>query len=217
MGFPFLRTLLASYIDMLENILQSLEEWDASADGPIVLTRLHYSGNEMAFDIRVPTRHSDRAACWEVTCSGISDFSLLNKDIVECRLKREHPLLWPHLRSRSALYVARTGTDISSLVKDLYDAHVDVVGDWFSFRTFINTDRSLTDLLKSGAGFFAEGPDLLIERYAAVMQRYDIEVTIIDTSESAPSGAVDKPVALQVLLLGSSYIIAESFQELKKS
>jgi hypothetical protein len=151
---------------------------------------------------------------WTVTANRCKACSVNLDDFYTIELKNEDPLIWIHNNGHRSLYFNGRSTDTGKLCFDLYQAHVSQFGELVSFETFINTQRNLYDLLASGYGLLANGPQKLMTIYASCLQKHNVQYST--PGERLPTYWNGKEhlaeTELQLLLLGDSYIVAEDFE-----
>ncbi|NML37434.1 hypothetical protein HHL17_09530 [Chitinophaga sp. G-6-1-13] len=141
---------------------------------------------------------------WEVTVGGYVKGGATHRYFDELYCEVHHPVLWEYTLEQGELYFSGTVADSAALFQDLWQEHLKETDHWLSFGNFIECDRLIT--LKRRSGLLARGPVRLLQTYAACLDRHGVGWTII--GHRMPHGGSGK---LKVLLMGSSYIIAEDF------
>lgn len=152
---------------------------------------------------------------WRVLCRTVRDSRIVLEAVHSLRFEMRHPLLLSHIEPVVELYFSSRPSDSDSAVGRLVEAHRSVVGEWYGFHHFFNRayHSSISELLNSGFGKLAEGPQTLMERYAECLRRYGVAM-----SSPPPRPPVwwngttfvknDEP--LYALVLGSSYFVSPS-------
>jgi len=131
----------------------------------------------------------------ELTAFAIREYSWLGP----IDLSDAHPLLLPYQEPHSSLYIKGHTAHVKELSFDLSQIHLDTYGRWQAFYP------QHFGMLEMGHALLAEGPQSLIQRYAAKVNEYGIHTSILPGYTPAPS-------TLQVLTLGDNYFIGTRFE-----
>ena len=119
-----------------------------------------------------------------------------------------------------ALFFTGQAADIDALIGRLWGAHQGLVGSWIAFERYLNTERSLRDLLSVGYGKLADGPDFLIHAYARVLTEASVEVSLGElwpTKIWTGGTWVETAAELSMLAIDTSFVVAEDFQDERRS
>jgi hypothetical protein len=164
----------------------------------------HWSGRRLILraDIWMGEAHH---SAWKLRFSGVVEQSL--SVVVECGLNiwREHPVLDQHMRRREFLHFGRSPDNLDEVIGQLWRAHVGVVDDWIPFDRYLNHEVPLAELLASGSGLLATGPDFLIAAYEGVMERVGCRPSRL------PLPTPPRLTHGLVAHFGESYVVAEQF------
>lgn len=134
----------------------------------------------------------------------------------------DHPLLWRHTMPRSGLYFRGEVEDVMSVVGALVVTHQTLVGpwdrdtNWLAQNERVMNPTQLAQVLETGDGLLSEGPVILLEAYARVLDAYGISHTMLEpTQPSRWNGEQWLPETeeLHALVIGESYVIAPHFTE----
>jgi hypothetical protein len=174
----------ADYIEYVFNI----REIDFSAPVPTVqLSLVDAEGSGPTVDFSM--------AISDLTSFAIREYSWLGPlDVSDV-----HPLLLPYQEPHSSLYIKGHTEHVKELSFDLLQIYLDTYGKWAA----VHPQRF--DMLEMGHALLAEGPQQLIQRYAAKVNEYGIHTSILSGDTPAPS-------TLKVLTLGDNYFIGTSFE-----
>jgi hypothetical protein len=131
------------------------------------------------------------------------------------RIETEHPVLLPYTQPIVELYFSDHPSNCGALASELLDVHRSAVGGWFDYAHFfsVGPDRSLRAVLEGGFGKLAEGPQVLAERYAEVLRRAGVSVSLLPSRRPVwwdGEQWVEETGALYALILGESYVVAQS-------
>jgi hypothetical protein len=129
-------------------------------------------------------------------------------------LLEEHPLLWEHMYTQSDLYFSKAATNPFELFVSIYQVHSKTTKDWIPFEKFINSGLTFLDLCKSTNALFAKGPTKLLEAYSVELDKFGMQANIFG-KRNPKRWKIDQWVEesdpLSVLIIGKSYVVAESF------
>jgi hypothetical protein len=131
----------------------------------------------------------------------------------------EHPLLLDYTDPQASLYFNAVPTDISQLIVDLEQVAQEVLGGWRPLWQYINhygidsrkgipiggISSILEHLFRFPSGLFLRGPLSLATPTQEILDRHGMQSSLLDNYTPTV------PVPLEVLLLGSNVLIAESF------
>lgn len=140
----------------------------------------------------------------------------------EVSLFDDHPLLWRHTMPRSGLYFRGEVKDVMSVVGALVVTHQTLVGpwdrdtNWPSQNERVMNPTLLAQVLEAGDGLLSEGPVVVLEAYARVLDAYGISHTMLEPMQpSRWNGEQWQPETekLHALVIGESYVIAPTFSE----
>lgn len=142
-------------------------------------------------------------SAWKLRFSGVVEQQL--SVIVDCGLNvwRHHVVLDQYTRRREFLHFAQRPGNADEVIGQLWRAHTAAVDDWIPFDRYLNRELQLAELLASGSGLLATGPDFLIDPYERVMRDFGCQPCRL---------ALPGPPRLSQGLLahfGESYVVAE--------
>jgi hypothetical protein len=116
------------------------------------------------------------------------------------------------------LYFNGRAQDSRTLIGALFTSHLRIVGEWFAFSHFINAALFFykADLLDTGHGLLAKGPEAVINEYRAVLAEFGIRHSSPPSRQPSwwdgTSWQVEQE-RLHVLLVNESYVVAPEFRE----
>jgi hypothetical protein len=157
---------------------------------------------------------------FEVSCSSTSEKTLWRivgrhprywlirepSDYFNACLMHDHPLLLRFARPYD-LYFSGGRDDAVAVIGELYTRHVAAFGHWLDFHDFVRWNAC--EILKGGHGLLAQGPREMMDVYAAALAARGIPARILPTHTRDYDYENPSP---QLLLIGESYLIAESFE-----
>lgn len=211
------RESLACPKDMLENLLSIVKL--RRDDEPEAFVSLHSvvwleSDIELGLDVNPGDGPMKR---WRVRCNGVHANRFVEPTACSLEVTATHPVLWPQLERQVQLFFNGQVRNSALVVADLARVHLDLVGLWFPFGQFLNAGGSvsLDNLLMSGYGLLAEGPETLINAYRGVLEKHQLRPS---SPPSQParywSGTtwVESPRDLKAMILDRSFVVASSFE-----
>ena len=116
-----------------------------------------------------------------------------------CELRDTHPLLLHYQEPHGSLYLKGRTERVKELAFDLFTIHQAVYGHWRPFNPRI------LDVLRWEHGLLAEGPQVLLQRYADTLEAYGIQPSLLIAYTPGPS-------ELSILTLDDSYFIGTRFE-----
>lgn len=187
---------------------------DDYCDHTLSLTHAHWSEDALALIIRL--RGSERLdKSWRLTCTGVREHELQLGDCSDpWEMSDDHVLLWPYKGPVASLYFSGRPNDPATAVGRLYEAHCRIVGNWHRFDRWFNRAVQVGELLSSGFGLLAEGPEPLILGYQEVLNSLKVPSSILT---GAPIGDIweDGSPASVVVLFGKTFVVAERVEFLR--
>jgi hypothetical protein len=137
---------------------------------------------------------------WRVHCRGVREFHISDPTGGGIRLYSSgHPAARQYTAPKARLRCRPQGSRTDMLAA-LAAAHLAAVDDW------VPIERYLPMAQAPNGAFIVQAPDFLVRAYARALRRLGISVR---TSLTRPGKARTRP---KVLHLGSSYVVAESFE-----
>jgi hypothetical protein len=130
------------------------------------------------------------------------------------KISSDEPLLWYYSDKHCSLYFNGSCSDTGNLFLDLYRLHNSLFYGLLNFEDTLNQPYNFDNLIQSKNGLLAIGPRKLLEKYATILDRYNIQHSIID--DKVPQywngeKNIDETGNAKVLFIDSSYIIADKF------
>jgi hypothetical protein len=184
--------------------LQGLTQIIDSADYAAYVFNIH----EIDFTAPVPTfqlslvdiEGSGSQVGFSMAVSGLTSFAIREYSWLGAYdVSDVHPLLLQYQEPHSSLYIKGHTERLKELSFDLLQIHLATYGKWQPFHP------ELFARLNEGHALLAEGPQQLIQRYAAKVNEYGIHTSIMPGYTPAPSN-------LKVLTLDDNYFIGSCFE-----
>lgn len=119
------------------------------------------------------------------------------------KMTDDHPLAYQYNSPPVAVFFKGEPADANELVLDIFQGYASTFGPWKQIPEYLNANRPLLDLVKSGGDMLGQMPKPLAERMEKVLTHHGLEVKLIDDKQSDP------PV--KVLTMDGSYIVAMDF------
>lgn len=137
------------------------------------------------------------------------EFTISEHEFDSIRQVDRHPLLWTHYQDELELFVQQPATEPDRLLGQLAARHLALTHGWLPFGACFNAAVPLAKLLSPSLVMFAEGPKPLITAYQEILEAAGARCSVISHGSMISADAPEGP---QLLLLGRSFVIAESFE-----
>lgn len=203
--------LLEQLIKELNDIFTSI---DFEENGGLYISKAEWTSDDLRLVIVIKTGVDDQKQLREIQVKGVRD-ELIKSDLAESmNLYEEHPLLWSHNQMQVSLYFSQPTNRPHELLTDITALHNRKTANWIRLEKYLNSGLTAIELCKSNSGLFARGPINLLEEYKSVLEVFSMHATILNGHNPkrwVNGYQVDETEILKVLVIGNSYIIAESF------
>lgn len=127
---------------------------------------------------------------------GVDESTVVPGELGEVSAPTNHPLLLESAERNEGLYFSSAPASPHEVIGRLYEAHVEVFGDWRPLSRYVTASAHV---LAGGTGQLARGPVSLIARYEAAL------VGRLDTYRVV---GVEPRAARQVFFFDDSYVLA---------
>lgn len=117
----------------------------------------------------------------------------------------QHPLLWNDFEPIAALYLYESVEDPITLLDEIRATVNEWSGGWRNADEYLDREHWPEDITEPRPGPLLEGPLSLIRQCEKVVRRLGIE-------HASTPGDASKSVPRQVLICGSSFVIARGFE-----
>ncbi len=145
---------------------------------------------------------------WRISAHNARDFTINACEFDSIRRVDRHPLLWAHYQDELELFVQQPAADADKLLGQLAARHLALTHGWLPFGACFNAAVPLPKLLSSSLVMFAQGPKPLITAYQEILTTAGARCSVISHGSMLSADGPDGP---QLLLLGRSFVIAETF------
>ena len=199
---------------MLNDLINLTHSPEFDEYGSLDLTQVRVEGNVLTLSLNLNTGgDSDAYQSWEVECVDFLEHELSLGQCEGVDLQFDHIFLWSYIYPHASVSFYGEADDHIAVVGALYERHLELVGDWIPFGRFMNGNT--IEMIRGRYGMLAEGPMPLIESYAQVLQKFNIDARIAEPkpayyTNDEFSGLVE--VAVLVLKKGC-YVVAPKFTE----
>lgn len=192
-------------------MLHQLLDFANSVRGEI--TRLERFPDSRSALLDLLVRRSDRPRAapilLRVKAQDVREFKILfPQEIDALALTQRHPLLWSHQQDELELYVQGEVADPHGILGRLQARHETLAHGWIPFEACLNAAAPPHQILASGSGMLARGPQTLITAYQEVLAAGGARCSVLSRGSFADADVEDGP---RVLLLGKSFIVATMF------
>jgi hypothetical protein len=194
-----------------------LEEYDAE-DFDVIITNVNYDISTSKFDFQLSIKshtqdNFDRT--WTVSTKQYRQSRISFERASSVEIVQEHPILWQFSDRQSEIYFTGSCKNLNNLYFDLYNVHKTVFQNLLLFDESLNNVLDFNRLMSSSTGLLAKGPQKLLNRYAEILEQYNLKHSIIgDRMPTYWDGTehLNEVGNAKVLFVDNSYVIADSFQ-----
>jgi len=204
---------------MLAELHRAMDEVDED-DCSLSVTGIRWNeqklgdgGSEIDVSLHL-VRENLPSSDWTIRCSFVLDYRFEDGSInsIEHVTGDDHPLLARYVDLHASLFFSGAVDNPSDLIGSLLAEHRDRCGTWTSLDSHLQANAAAA--LAGGNGLLASGPRTLLERYATVLERYGLEPSIVGGmpfQELRGGKRQPRTRPAEALLLGSSFVVADSF------
>lgn len=121
-------------------------------------------------------------------------------------IQDNHPILWPFTDNMAALYFSSAAPDGNRLYYEIVETHELLLEGLLPVNRFLNHVYG-KQIVFAPFGLFAKGPEKLMQAYAACLESAGMKHVISEIY--VPVREERRP---QVLILGDSFIVGETFE-----
>ena len=195
----------------LEDIFSTLEYEE---DGSIHITGTDWYSDDLRIEFVIKTGVEGQSQLWEAEISSVRESLIKTAFAEKLELFEEHPLLWNYNQLQTSLYFGQPTDKPYELFVNIYHIHRQLTQNQLPFDIFLNKLVPTIELCKSPAGLFARGPVKLMEAYKDELERHTMNPSIVGEhhpKRSLNGHPIDETEIVKVLVIGDSYVVAETF------
>ncbi len=199
----------------MKEILDYIDKTDLEDDFFFKLAALETNYNNLTLLIEIQDFNNQIWSKWEISAKSVRDYLIL-KPLGELRYcDSDHILIKLQKDENVSLYFNGKPSNSYTLIGKLILSHQEVCENWIPFDKYLNSIAHISSLLEGGHGLLAEGPKILLDKYAEVLVSENI---IVSNLKSRPAkwwdgnNWIEEKSPLSILILGESYFIAEQFE-----
>lgn len=116
----------------------------------------------------------------------------------------DHPLLMDYVEEWRNVYIASAVQNTEALISKLSRTVADLTKNWRSVYRYFNSGFDTRALLQSGNGLLLAGPHTIVDGVSPLLVEHGVTSSILKGRPARGSP--------RVLIIGSSFIVAESFE-----
>ena len=207
---------------MIPNKLKKVINNDPE-DIEIFIKKVNFENQELKVNIIVSgydyEKQNDFTEEWEIETKNYRTSKISFNFSSNIEILTEHSLLWEFVDKHSELYFNGTTNQYEKLFTDLYKVHYSSFQEYASFQDTINKLQEFGELIQSGNGLLAKGPNKLLENYGKILTKHNIKYSIIGNNTPIfwnGNEAVGEDGLAKLLFIDDSYIIADEFMFIEK-
>ena len=201
-----------------KDITDILDNYDPE-DLNIQITKVDYEANEPTFDIELSaTGYNDEeniTSHWTIQTIRYRKCDISLYFGTTLQINTTHPILWQFSDVQSSLYFSGTCSDADKLFMDLFNLHHSVTENLIPFEKTLHRIYQFRESMKVTSGLLADGPKKLLTHYASLLEKYNLQFTIIgDRTPTFWNGEkhIQESGTAKILFIDNSYVIADEFK-----
>lgn len=197
----------------MKSLLAELDACFDDAEGGICIVGANWIESTLTLTLSI-TFHADRQEeLWEIACEGVAEESLHSEWAVGLSVSEHSPLLKPFLEPDVPLMFSENGLDPEALFGIVCSCCIEVMGRPESISRFINGEPTARGICSRAYGLLGRFPETLAARIMDACQGRQIRLNILPGFRPMrwDGSARVAYKRLQVLEIGSSYIVADQF------
>ncbi len=198
----------------MKEILNYIDKTDIEDESFIRLAAHENNHNELNLLIEI-IFNNEIWSTWKISTKSIRDYFIVNPFGTLSYYESDHILLKLKKDDNVSLYFKGKPSNAYALIGKLFLAHQELCQKWIPFDKFLNSIAHIHYLLEGGHGLLAEGPKILLDKYAEVLVNENIEVSNLNSRPAKRwngNNWIEEKSPLSILILGESYFIAEKFE-----
>ncbi|MEL6929391.1 MAG: hypothetical protein AAFO95_12245 [Cyanobacteria bacterium J06600_6] len=205
---------------MIEKLLEIHETSEFDCNGYIELVAIEKIDTSLYLRFHICTgMDNEPIQLWKIACSESRTYQIkLGEYCEHFELLQDHVLLWSYNQPKLSLTFSHRNLelDIHHIIGRLHEKHFSLVDKWIPFDSYFNIYKhfSLAKLISSGHGKLAEGAEKIILGYQEVIDEFGINSFYLSSTPKLwvdDKGWIDEKGNAQILMFGSSYVVAYKF------
>ena len=197
----------------MKEILEYIDKTDLGDDFFYRLVSFETNHNDMNLQIDISDfTENDIWSKWKISAKSVRTYSILNPFGDSIYFENDHILIKLQKDDNVNLYFNGKPSDPYLLMGKLFIAHQEVCQRWVPFDKYIRCGLSL---LEGGHGLLAQGPKILLDKYAEVLLSENIIVRDLKPDPAKwwdGNNWIEEKSNLFIFIVGESYFIAEQFE-----
>lgn len=141
---------------------------------------------------------------WEVRCEDVVEHQIFLGSHARMMLDEDHVLVMQHNEQKCDLFVSSSTDNPFEVLGKLYTVHLSLTDGWRPFGEYLNNLH--LDVLRSGLGLLASGPEGIIKAYGNVLDDFQIRNSSVPIRSMANNNK-----ELSVLIFDEAFVVARKF------
>lgn len=156
---------------------QNIFQLEYDGEGYFLLNSIDELEDRLNLTFELPMKGGNEK--WNVACLDARERLIRSNVFSNMEIFEDHILLSQYTQDRCEVYFRGNSCEYkSSIIGDLYIAHKRIVRGWIPFGKYMNELDGQTNLLESGFGMIADGPQNIVLEYAKVLDKYNLNPTV---------------------------------------
>lgn len=144
---------------------------------------------------------------WRIHFDGKKEFAFAGAEFDRAAILESHPLLIDHTEPWQEVVVSSAARDPAKLLDALRREVRDLLGGWRQLDRYLNASFAPDQILSQGWGQLLRAPKSVVATCRATLDAEGIRLDV-----PAPQPVATAFARPKILLLGRSYVIADSFR-----
>ncbi|MBC3766466.1 hypothetical protein [Neptunicella marina] len=198
----------------MQNLLSLIEKEFDEAEGWIRIVDANWYSNDLRLDVSISMHDESQPELWEISCDQVVEESINSTGTETIMLSSKSPLLIPYSDIQFDLMFSDNFCDPEALLGIVLSCCIEVFSRAEYIHRFLNQSPELKGIVSSKYGKLGRFPESLAIKIMKALEAKPIRINALDQGVPKKwngSEFVSYSQNLQVLELGTSYIIGERF------
>lgn len=202
----------------MEELLNKISELLDDSEGSIRIVDADWFSDDLRLNVSVQWNDDAEPELWEISCAGVVEESLCSEHVSNVYVSGDSPLLKPYAELEVDLMFSENECPPALLLGVVASCCMEVMGRPEYIVRFLNQRATVSGIVSSRFGLLGRFPESIGSRIVAQLTGQPIRINSLAVSQPkrwTGSEFILYP-PLQVLSMGESYVIAESFSAVRE-
>jgi hypothetical protein len=201
----------------MEELLERLKAEFDDSEGWIRIVDADWVADDLRISLSVLFYEESEPELWEVSCNGVIEESICSEFAENLTVSKESPLLKPYSEFEVELMFSENKCVPAFLLGVVFTSCMEIMGRAEYTPRFMNQQATVAGISSSAYGLLGRFPESVAARILAALKGQPVRISALPgrmPKRWNGTEHVDYP-KLQVLKVGSSYVIAEGFSAIR--